>query len=59
MVILESNPPVEIKETPTMENKWHKDAVIEEFDTNWSLTMAELSRMSGWTVSELKKLLLA
>ncbi len=42
-----------------MENKWHKDAVIEEFDTNWSLTMAELSRMSGWTVSELKKLLLA
>jgi hypothetical protein len=32
--------------------------IIEAYDTNPNLTLKELSRMSGWTVVNLKRLLL-
>ena len=33
--------------------------IIDYFDTHWDVTLAELSRMSGRSVKELKKLLLS
>ena len=38
--------------------RWDKSEVIAEFDANWNLTLAELSRKSQWSVGELKKLLM-
>jgi len=38
---------------------WDKSDVIAEFDSNLNLTLAQLSRMSGWTVQELKQLLMS
>jgi hypothetical protein len=38
--------------------RWDASDVIAEFDSNWNLTLGELSRMSQWNVSELKKLLM-
>jgi len=32
--------------------------VIAEFDSNWNITLSELSRMSMWSITELKELLL-
>ena len=38
---------------------WDKSDVIAEFDSNLNLTLQQLSRMSGWTVNELKELLMS
>jgi hypothetical protein len=38
--------------------KWKKEKVIEFFDSNWSVTLAELSILSGWSVTELKNALM-
>lgn len=37
--------------------RWDKADVIAEYDSNLSLTLAQLSRMSGWSIKELKTLL--
>jgi len=42
-----------------IKRKWQSDDVIEEFDSNWSITMVELSKRSGWTIAELKSLLMS
>ena len=51
-----------IHETPYLagvgfKGRWDKADVIAEFDSNWDLTLAQLSRRSGWTIAELKELL--
>ena len=33
--------------------------IIELFDTNWDITLQELARLSGRTVPELKRVLMA
>ena len=38
---------------------WDKSDVIAEYDSNLNLTLAQLSRMSGWSIKELKQLLLS
>ena len=38
--------------------KWDKDDIIAEFDST-NITLSELSRKSGWTIAELKSVLLA
>ena len=38
--------------------KWDKDDIISEFDST-NITLSELSRKSGWTIAELKSVLLA
>ena len=38
---------------------WDKSDVIAEYDSNWNLTLQQLSSMSGWTVKELKELLMS
>jgi len=38
--------------------KWDKDDIISEFDST-NVTLSELSRKSGWTIAELKSVLLA
>lgn len=38
--------------------KWDIDDVIYTFDQNLNMTLAELSSLSGWTVAELKEVLL-
>ena len=38
---------------------WDKSDVIAEYDSNWNLTLQQLSNMSGWTVRELKELLMS
>lgn len=40
-------------------NKWTKEKVIDTFDNNLSITLSELSRLSGWSVTELKETLLS
>lgn len=40
-------------------NKWTKEKVINTFDLNISMTLRELSQLSGWSVTELKKVLLS
>ena len=42
-----------------IKRKWQSEDVIEEFDSNWSITIAELAKRSGWTVAELKSLLMS
>jgi len=37
--------------------KWDKDDIISEFDST-NITLSELSRKSGWTIAELKSVLL-
>ena len=37
--------------------KWDKDDIISEFDST-NMTLSELSRKSGWTIAELKSVLL-
>ena len=37
--------------------RWDESDVIAEYDSNWNLTLAQLSRMSGWNIQELKELL--
>lgn len=39
------------------EIKWTEDQVLEYFDTHWECTLAELSLLSGWSISDLKKVL--
>lgn len=39
--------------------RWDVDDVVAEFDSDWNLTLSELSRRSQWSVSELKKLLMS
>jgi uncharacterized protein YbgA (DUF1722 family) len=41
-----------------LQRKWDIDDVISEYDQNWDITLQELARCSGWTVKELKKLLM-
>jgi len=53
-----------IHETPYLagvgvKGRWDESDVIAEYDSNWNLTLAQLSRMSGWTVQELKELLMS
>ncbi len=43
----------------TKHSKWKSDDVIAEFDSNWAITMEELAKRSGWTVAELKSLLMS
>ena len=38
--------------------KWDKDDIISEFDST-NITLSELSRKSGWTIAELKSVLMA
>ena len=38
--------------------KWDIDDVIYEYDQNFNMTLRELSRLSGWSVQELKKIFL-
>ena len=38
--------------------KWDKDDIISEFDST-NITLSELSRKSGWTITELKSVLVA
>jgi lambda repressor-like predicted transcriptional regulator len=40
------------------QRKWDKDDIIAEFDST-NITLSELSRKSGWTIAELKSVLLA
>jgi len=40
-------------------NKWTKEKVTNTFDNNLSITLRELSQLSGWSVTELKKVLLS
>jgi len=40
-------------------NKWTKEKVIDTFDNNLSITLRELSQLSGWSVTELKEALLS
>ena len=41
-----------------IKKRWEIEDVIAEFDSNWNITLAELSRMSMWDIEELKELLL-
>jgi len=38
--------------------KWDIDDVIDTYDQNLNMTLAELSSLSDWTVAELKEALL-
>jgi len=38
--------------------KWDKCDIISEFDST-NITLSELSRKSGWTIAELKSVLMA
>ena len=40
-------------------NKWTKEKVTNTFDNNLSITLRELSQLSGWSVTELKQVLLS
>jgi hypothetical protein len=40
-------------------NKWKKEKVTNTFDNNLSITLRELSQLSGWSVTELKEVLLS
>jgi|TARA_R100000482_G_C5051687_1_gene113016 hypothetical protein len=40
-------------------NKWTKEKVIDTFDNNLSITLLELSWLSGWSIAELKEVLLS
>jgi hypothetical protein len=40
-------------------NKWTKEKVTNTFDNNLSITLRELSQLSGWSVTELKEVLLS
>jgi hypothetical protein len=40
-------------------NKWTKEEVLNTFDNNLSITLRELSQLSGWSVTELKEVLLS
>mgnify|MGYP000863630843 FL=1 len=41
-----------------VKRKWDNDDVIDAFNQNLNLTLCELSRRSGWTVKEIKDLLM-
>mgnify|MGYP000952875066 CR=1 FL=1 len=41
-----------------VKRKWDNDDVIDAFNQNLNLTLSELSRRSGWTVKEIKDLLM-
>jgi len=38
--------------------RWDKADVIAEYDSDLNLTLSELSRKSGWTIDELKAVLM-
>tara|TARA_A200000159_G_scaffold95897_1_gene89009 strand:+ start:1040 stop:1198 length:159 start_codon:yes stop_codon:yes gene_type:complete len=38
--------------------KWSKEKVIEFFDANWQITLAQISNMSGWSIKDLKSALM-
>jgi|14BtaG_2_1085337.scaffolds.fasta_scaffold09008_4 phage antirepressor YoqD-like protein len=40
-------------------SKWTKEKVTNTFDNNLSITIRELSKLSGWKQKELKLLLLS
>ena len=37
---------------------WTADEICEYYDSHLSATIAQVARMSGWTVADVKKLLL-
>ena len=39
-------------------NKMTNEEIIHYFDTHWNVTLAELARISGRSVKELKKILM-
>lgn len=39
--------------------KWDLDDVIYTFDQNLNMSLKELSNLSGWTIKELKSVLLS
>ena len=41
-----------------VKRKWDIDDVIYTFDQNFNMTLAELSSLSGWTIVELKEVLM-
>jgi hypothetical protein len=41
-----------------VKRKWDIDDVIYTFDQNLNMTLAELSSLSGWTIVELKEVLM-
>ena len=46
------------KERTMEKRKWDIDDVIYEYDQNFNITLRELSGRSGWSVQELKKILM-
>ena len=46
------------KERTMEKRKWDIDDVICEYDQNFNMTLRELSGRSGWSVKELKKILM-
>ena len=42
----------------TKDSRWTAQKVADYFDSNLSVTMAELSDLSGWSVKALKRLLM-
>jgi hypothetical protein len=38
---------------------WTVEQVIDYFDSHWNCTLTQLARLSGWTVAELKGVLLS
>lgn len=37
---------------------WSEDKVRDYFDTHWDVTLRKLAKMSGWSVKDLKVILL-
>ena len=37
---------------------WSEDKVRDYFDTHWDVTLRKLAKMSGWSVKDLKIILL-
>ena len=51
-----------VEQTPNQamcgyKGRWDSSEVIAEYDSNWDLTLQQLSNKSQWTINELKKLL--
>jgi predicted HTH domain antitoxin len=38
--------------------KWDIEYVIEYYDSHWNITLGQLSKLSGYTVKELKHVLM-
>lgn len=40
-----------------MNTRWTDDQIVRYFDTHWNTTLADISRMSGWSVGYIKRVL--